>query len=278
MITMRNLLLIAILPFIFSDISAQFTYSGVFTQADTDYEYAHQVSWEALQEQHKDLDARGFRLVDVETAKSGARRYYWAIWKKEPVHSTLMRLESWDSLVIMKRQMAADSFVMDGIEAYAYGDKEYYLAIWIPGNREHKIRKLSSWEGFENDHEALSRLDLRVVDIEGFESKGGTTQYLALYHWEGPEFRTYYYRSHDFDDFITDKGYRQRSGYQIFDFERFEKRGQAFYVGLYRRQAYSHRLEDRYSWGDFSKLMAEQKEQNNIVLTDLDVYAEEEER
>lgn len=275
---MRNLLLIAILPFVFSDTSAQFTYSGVFTQADTEYEYAHQVDWEALQQQHQEMSANGFRLVDIETAKSGARRYYWAIWKKEAVHSILKRVESWDSLVIVKRQMAADSFVMDEIEAYTWGGKEYYLAVWAPGKREHKIRKLSSWEGLENDYENLARRDLQLTDIEGFESKEGATQYLALYQWEGPEFKTYYYRSHDFDDFLTDKGHRQRSGFHLFDYERFEKRGQAFYVGLYRGNTFGSRLEDRYTWDDLSKLMAEQKEQNNIVLTDIDIYEEGEER
>ncbi len=275
---MRNLLLSAFFLFISTSLSAQFTYSGVFTQADTDYEYAHQVSWEALQQQHEELSAKGFRLVDVETAKSGARRYYWAIWKKEAVHSTLKRIESWDSLVIVKREMAADSFVMDEVEAYTWGDKEYYLAVWAPGNREHKIRKLSSWEGLENDYENLIRRDLQLADIEGFESKDGTTLYLALYQWKGPEFKTYYYRSHDFDDFLTDRGHRQRSGYHLFDYERFEKRGQAFYVGVYQENTSGSRLEDRYSWDDFSKLMAEQKEQNNIVLTDIDVYVEEGER
>ncbi|MCB0612749.1 MAG: hypothetical protein H6573_25020 [Lewinellaceae bacterium] len=275
---MRNVLLIAFMLFILSTLSAQFTFSGVFTPADTEYEYAHQLSWEALQQQHEALDAKGFRLTDIETAKAGAHRYYWAIWKKDEVHSILKRIESWDSLVIVKREMAADSFVMDEIEAYTYGDKEYYLAVWTPGYREHKIRKLTSWEGVENDYENLSRRDLQLVDIESFDGKDGITQYLALYQWEGPEFKTFYYRSHDYDDFITDKGYRQKSGYHLFDYERFKKRDMSFYVGLYKAEENSRRLEDHYNWEDFSKLMAEQKEQNNVVLTDIDVYVEEKER
>ena len=277
---MRNALMIALIFFSFSQLSAQFTYSGVFTQADLDdeYEYAFQLSWEALQQKHEALDAQGFRLTDIETAKEGAHRYYWAIWKKDEIHSTLKRIESWDSLVIMKRFMAADSFVMDEIEAYTYGGKEYFLAVWIPGDREHKIRKLTSWEGVVNDHENLSRRDLQLVDIEGFEGEDGATQYLALYQWEGPEFKTYYYRSHDFDDFITDRGYRQKSGYALFDYERFEKRGKSFYVGLYKAADNGGRLEDRYNWEDFSKLLAKQKEQNDIVLTDIDVSLEEKER
>ncbi|MCB0548700.1 MAG: hypothetical protein KDD19_14060 [Phaeodactylibacter sp.] len=275
---MRNLFLIALLHSTFFTLSAQFTYSGVFVPAETEFEYAQQVSWEALQQQHKDLDDKGFRLVDIETAKSGARRYYWAIWKKEEVHSTLRQVESWDSLVIMKRQMAADSFVMDEIEAYTYGDKEYFLVVWVPGKTEHKIRRLTSWEGLENDNENLARRDLQLVDIEGFEGKDGTTNYLALYHWEGPEFKTYYYRTHDYDDFVTDKGYRQKSGYHLFDYERFEKRGQSFYVGLYREANSASRLEDHYSQEDFNKLMDSEKENNNIVLTDIDIYTKEEER
>ena len=275
---MRNVLLTALFLFNLTLLSAQFTYSGLFTQAETDYQYIHQASWEELLEQHDKLDAEGYRLMDIETAKAGAHRYYWGIWKKDEVRSTLKRLESWDSLVIMKRQMAADSFVMDEIEAYTYGGKEYYLAVWIPGDRPHKIRNLTSWEGVVNDHGNMARQDLQLVDIEGFEAKDTTTHYLALYQWDGPEFKTYFYRTHDYDDFLTDKGYRQKSGYQLFDYERFEKRGQSFYVGLYREANSASRLEDHYSQEDFNKLMDSEKENNNIVLTDIDIYTKEEER
>ncbi|MCB0587604.1 MAG: hypothetical protein KDD06_20090 [Phaeodactylibacter sp.] len=275
---MRNTLSLVVFLFSLSGISAQFTYSGVFGKADADYEYAFRQSWEAFRQQHEALDTLGFRLVDIETAKSGARRYYWGVWKKEEVHSTLKLVEGWDAMVAMKRQMAADSFVLDEIEAYTYGGKEYYLAVWIPGSREHKIRKLSSWEGVVNDHENLSRRDLQLIDIEGFEARDTTTHYLALYQWKGPEFRTYFYRTHDFDDFITDRAYRQKSGYQLFDYERFEKRGRAFYIGLYKAGANGRQLEDHYSREDFDRLMAEQKERNNMVLMDIDVYEQEKER
>ncbi|MCO6488808.1 MAG: hypothetical protein J5I98_10340 [Phaeodactylibacter sp.] len=275
---MRNIIPAIIFLFNFSVLSAQFAFSGVFAKAEAAYEYAHQLSWEELQQKHEELSTEGFRLIDIETAKAGAHRYFWGIWKKDETPSTLKCMESWDSLVIMKRQMAADSFVMDEIEAYTYGGKEYYLAVWVPGDRTHKIRKLTSWEGLENDYGNMSRRDQQIVDIEGFEAKDGTTHYLALYQWQGPEFRTYYYRSHDPGDFLADRAYRQKSGYQIFDYERFEKRGQAFYVGLYKKAADGHRLEDRHSWEDFSKLVAEQQEQDGTALVDIDVYNEEEER
>ncbi len=275
---MRNAPFIALFLFAFSTLSAQFTFSGIFAEADTAYEYAHQLSWEDFQQKHEALDAEGFRLIDIETAKEGARRYYWGIWKKDGVHSILKQVESWDSLVIAKREMAADTFMMDDIEAYTYGGREYYLVVWIPGANEHKVRKLTSWEGLANDHEALARRKLQMVDIEGFEAKDGATCYLALYQWKGADFRTHLFRSPDFDSFLADKNFRYKSGNRLFDYERFEKRGAAFYVGLYQEGAYSGRLEDRYDWNDFNKLVTEQKEQHHIVLIDIDVYAAEEER
>jgi len=274
---MRNSLLAALFLFAFSTLSAQFAFSGIFSEADAEYEYAHQMNWEDLLKKHQELDAKGFRLIDIETAKTGAHRYYWGIWKKDEARSILKRVESWDSLVIEKRLMAADTFMMDEIEAYTHDGKEYYLAVWVPGASNHKVRKLTSWEGLINDYKDLTLRKLQMVDIEGFEAKDGTTHYLALYQWRGADFRTHLFRSPDFDSFLIDKIYRYKSGNRLFDYERFEKRGTAFYVGLYKEAGYSGRLEDRYSQEDFSKLMAEQKEQGNIVVVDIDVYGEEEE-
>ncbi len=261
-----------------SGLSAQLTYSGIFKKADTDYEYAHKVSWEELQQRNAELDARGFHLIDIETARAGKGRYYWGIWKKEGIKARLMQIPGWDSLVVMKRSMAAGAFVMNDIEGYTEGGKEFYLAIWTPGTDEHKVRKLTSWEGLSNDHDELIRRGLRMVDVEGFEAGDGTTHYLAIYHWRVSSDKTHLHRSPEFKSFMTDKIYRHKSGYRLFDYEHFEKRGTAFFFGLYQKEDEGGHLENRLNWQDFQEKTRQLREEEGTVLMDIDINSEGEEQ
>ncbi len=256
-------------------LDAQNHFSGLFKQSNEEHQYAFQLDWESLQARQASMDSLGFSLVDIESGKEGKYRLFWAIWKKDGGRSVLRRMEGWEELVQMKRIMAADTFVMADIEAYREGDKEFYLAVWEPGATPHKVRQLTSWEGLSNDHEELGLQGLQIVDLEGFESKDGATHYLALYHQMPPDTRTFIFRSPDMESFLTDKSYRNKSGYRLFDLEQFEKRGSAFITGLYRRETNSDLIIGLLPWEAFAQQMTETISDKNLVLVDLDICPSE---
>lgn len=247
-------------------------YTAVFKTGDTPTEVGLRLSWEAFIQRHEQLQAKNFELVDVETARDEGVRYFFGLWKERATTPQVMvkQVPGWDSLVVLKRQMAKADFVMQDIEAYMDGDAEIYLVTWSPGNLRHKVRKLSSWQGLMNDHEELGRQELHMVDLEGFETADGTSSYLALYHKLVPEAQTYPFRAPDPESFSTDKIYRNKSRFFLFDFEQFEKRGRQFLFGLYDAQRLGDTLVEAWDQDGLFEKVASLKEEG-LELYDLDV-------
>lgn len=253
-------------------VAAQNTFSGLFKQSNEEYQYVFQYNWEDFVARQLEMDSLGYSLVDIEAGTEGKYRLFWGIWKKDGGHTILKRLEGWEELVQSKRMMAADGFVMADIEAYAQGDKVYYLAVWAPGTTPHKVRQLTSWEGLTNDYDELVLQGLQIVDLEGFQAEDGKTHYLALYHQMAPGERTHLYRSPDMESFLVDKSYRNKSGYRLFDLERFEKRGTDFITGLYRKEDNGDFILDQLPWEEFNLQMKELIGGKGLVLVDIDIY------
>lgn len=246
-------------------------YSAVFKNGDTPTDIGLRLSWEDFTKRHEQLQAKNFELVDLETARDEGERYYYGVWKEraEAPEVIVKQVPGWDSLVVLKRQMAKDKYVMQDIEAYVDGEEEVYLVAWSPGATLHKVRKLSSWTGLMNDHEELGRRELHMVDLEGFEMADGKTYYLALYHQLVPEAQTYPFRAPDPESFSTDKIYRNKSRFFLFDFEQFEKRGKPFLFGLYDAQRIGDTLIEAWDQEGLLEKAASLKEEG-MELYDLD--------
>lgn len=272
---MRKHCLLACLIFL-SAISlcfAQVQYTGIFKADQDSMEYGFQMNWDQLQEQIKTKSSKGFELTDLEVSIVEDSPLYSAIWEEDAAKATIALVPGWDSLVILKRQMAADTFLMQDIEAFTHKDESYFLAIWTPGNDKHKVRKLNSWEGLSNDYEELKKRGYEMIDIEGFSSSAEETHYLAIYHKRIASQRTHLYRSSDIDAFNIDKGKRNKSGHQLFDFEHFEKRGVSFYFGLYEKTNDGGTIISTNTLEDFNKEIQRLKHSNGWSAVDIDWVA-----
>ena len=247
-------------------------YTAVFKNGDTPTEIGLRLSWDAFIKRHEQLQAKNFELIDLETARDLGERYYFGLWKERAYTPEVVvkQVPGWDSLVVLKRQMAENQYVMQDIEAWVDGDEEMYLVAWSPGSSLHKVRKLSSWVGLMNDHEELGRRELHMVDLEGVERPGGKAYYLALYHKLTPEAQTYPFRAPDPESFSTDKAYRNKSRFFLFDFEQFEKRGTPFLFGLYDGQRAGDTLIEVWDQEGLLEKAVRLKEEG-LELYDLDV-------
>lgn len=274
-----RLSLLAILTIcILSTIYAQPFYSGVFKSTADSLEYSFGLSWEQLKSAQQSQRAKGFELDDVEATLVEKKRQYHAIWRAGAPARKLALVPAWDSLVMIKRIMAADSFLMHDIEAFTHKEVAHFVVLWQAGTTKHKVRKLSSWEGLMNDYEEMNRRGLHVVDIEGFTAADGETHYLALYHKRIASRRTHLHRAADIEAFNVDKRKRNKSGYQLFDYEHFEKRGVEFHFGIYEKAQDRGAIVEADTMEEFEAEMARLAKEQQLKLTDLDVYAAETER
>jgi hypothetical protein len=276
--SVNTLLLVFLLIFTASFSSAQEYYSGVFKSGKDSTEYSYALSWEALLSEQNTRRAKGFELEDVEAVQNGNSWQYAAIWKAGATPKKLAIVPGWDSLVVLKRIMAADTFVMQDIEAFTHKGKENFVVLWDKGLTLHKVRKLNSWEGVSNDYEEMEKRGLNMVDIEGFTAADGTTHYLALYHKRIASQRTHLYRASDLDAFNIDKRKRNKSGYQLFDFEHFEKRGVAFYFGIYEKTNDGGLIIESDTKEGLVKEQGRLLKEQQLRMTDIDMHFIEKER
>jgi len=271
--------LLAFLTFcIISTSYAQPFYSGVFKSTSDSLEYSFGLNWEQLESAQQSQRAKGFELDDVEAVQVGKNWQYNAVWKEGAPVKKLALVPAWDSLVMIKRIMAADSFLMHDIEAFTHKGTAQFVVLWHAGDTKHKVRKLTSWEGLMNDYEEMNRRGLQMVDIEGFTAEDGETHYLALYHKRIASRRTHLHRAADFEAFNVDKRKRNKSGYQLFDYEHFEKRGVGFYFGIYEKAQDGGAILEADTKEKFEAEMNRLSREQNLKLTDLDLYTAETER
>jgi hypothetical protein len=254
--------------FLWSSAFAQEHYAGVFKSRHDSTVYDFHMSWEDLQAKATAQREKGFELSDIEV---GHGQQYAAIWKYQAPRAITAIVPGWDSLVFLKREMAADSFVMQDIEGYTKDGESYFVAYWTKGTDKHKVRKLNSWTGLMNDYEELVKRGYKIVDIEGFTAKDNTTHYLAIYHKRKKNQRTHLFRAADLNTFNIDKRKRNKSGYQLFDFEHFEKRGVKFYFGLYEKSSEGGVLIEYPSLEAFNKEAERLKEEKGLVPAELDM-------
>lgn len=267
---MRIKLLLAFIgaTFLLSSVSAQEHYAGVFKSRNDSTIYDFHLSWDDLQAAVPGQREKGFELSDIEV---GPDQQYASIWKyKAPTVITAL-VPGWDSLVFLKREMAADTFVMQDIEAYTKDGTSYFIVYWTKGTDKHKVRKLNSWTGLMNDYEELVKRGYKIIDIEGFTAEDNTTHYLAIYHKRKKNRRTHLFRAPDLHTFNVDKRKRNKSGYQLFDFEHFEKRGVAFYFGLYEKSKEGGALIEQPSLEAFKEEATRLKAEKGLILSELDM-------
>ena len=121
--------------------------SGIFQPSEADLEYVEQVDWTTFLAEDVRLNAKGFRLTNLETTGIGADRRYWGIFTESTLRDTLVKTTSWADFVQAKRSMAAAGFILSGVQAYALSETDaHYIGVWYRDetNTPHKIWKLDT--------------------------------------------------------------------------------------------------------------------------------------
>jgi hypothetical protein len=218
----------------------QSTISGIFQLSEAELIYKEGLNWQSFVNTNDSLARNGYRLTDLETIIEGKKRSFWGIWIKSDQPSVLESVYGWPNFVKKKREMAADSFLLTEVEAYAVSNEEhYYIGVWTKSDVKHKVWKFDSREGLAKKTEEMARQDFFVMDVEAFPTPNKTLIFLALYHkGKVTTPRNYVYTTNDLKAFQTSLMQREKSGFRLFDIERFEEKGQRWYLALFEKGDY----------------------------------------
>lgn len=251
---------------------SQSVYSGVFQVTEAELVYGEGLSWEAFGIKNDSLSKKGFRLIDLETHNHNKNRSFWGIWTKSDQGTVIKSEFGWANFVKRKRAMAKDSFLMTEVEAYAVSnDEHYYIGVWSKKDNPHKVWKLDSREGLAKKTEEMARQDFFLIDVEAFPTPNKTLIFLALYHkGKVTTPRNYVYNSSDLTTFKTSVLQREKSGFRMIDFERFEEKGQRWYLGVFEKGDYKTTLLNGQESIDFNGRW-EILEEEGLRLTDIEM-------
>lgn len=250
---------------------AQFTYSGVLHQTEAELLYAEEQTWDSLLHTETQMVAKGFRLMDLETAKENGNRSFWSIWVKSELGQRMEKVNGWATFIKAKRAQVKEGYVMAEVEGYALTEEEQqFVGVWHKGDTPHKVWRLDSQEGIMKKTQEMADLNFYLVDLDVFQTPSGTAQYLALYHYGAVGKKAYIVVEKDLKLFNTELLRRTKSGYRIIDFEKYEENEQVFYLAVFRKGLYEAVLLRDLDKDGFDGRL-DMSEQNRFQLIDLEV-------
>ncbi len=250
---------------------AQFTYSGVLHQTEAELSFYEAQSWDSLLVTEKRMTALGYRLMELETAKDGAERYYWSLWIKSDLGHKLEKIDGWKSFIEQKRAKVKEGYVMGEVEGIALTENEQqFYGVWYKGDTQHKVWRLDSQEGILKKTQEMAQAHFYLVDLDVFETPSNTVQYLALYHYGPAGKRAYVIVEKDLKRFNTEILQRTKSGYRIIDFEKYQENDETYYVAVFRKGDYEAvLLRDMDKDGFYGRL--DMSEQNRFQMIDIEL-------
>jgi hypothetical protein len=253
-------------------LSAQ-QFSGIFRGSDAKMEYAEQMTWEQFMISNKALNAKGYRLNNLETTGQANDRRFWGIYIESSLPDTIVKTESWPDFVTAKRAMAAAGFLLSNVQAYAISEIDaHYIGVWYKNTTDtpHKIWKLDSPESLRQRTEDMAAQKYYIQEVEVYLTPSGTANYLAIYHYSLSPVRNYVYVTTDEETFNKDLWQRQRSKVRLVDFEQFNAKEGSYLLGVYQPGTYDNQFLFRQLREDFNGKW-EQLERDNLKLVSWEV-------
>ncbi len=267
-----RLLSFAFMALLCTSLSAQ-QMSGIFRGSDAAMEYAEQLNWEEFVANNNSLNAKGFRLTNIETTGQGEDRRYWGIYTESSLPDTLIKTNSWADFVKAKRAMAAAGFLLSNVQAYAISELDaHYIGVWYKNETDtpHKIWKLDSPESLRTRTEDMAKQQFYLQEVEVYLTPSGTANYLAIYHYSLIPVRNYVYINSDEDTFNKDLWQRQRSKVRLVDFERFNAKEGSYFLGVYQPGTYDSQFILQQRRDDFNGTW-EQLEKSKLKLVSWEI-------
>ena len=247
--------------------------SGIFQPSEADLEYVEQVDWTTFLAEDVRLNAKGFRLTNLETTGIGADRRYWGIFTESTLRDTLVKTTSWADFVQAKRSMAAAGFILSGVQAYALSETDaHYIGVWYRDetNTPHKIWKLDTPESVREKTDDMANQQYYLQDVEVFLTPGGTANYLAIYHYSPIPIRNYVYIASDENTFYKDLWQRYQSKIRLVGLEDYTGKDGSYLLGIYQPGTYDSQVVLNQTRADFNGKW-EQLEKGKLKLVSWEI-------
>lgn len=222
----------------------QSQYSGIFQPTEAKMEYAQVSGWDGLLSKSKDMNSKGFRLIDVESSQVGGdERIYYGIFTESNLKDSLGIALGWRDFVKLKRKMAANDYTMIDVHAFALNESDTkYIGVWVEDGTDHKIAKMTSRSGLDRRIQEMGRRRYKLKRVHVLSTPDGEPEYVALFHYSPVQEYNFLHYSESMEDFMKEFNERIQSKTRLVDYASFWENGKKYHLGVYQNGDYDYRF------------------------------------
>ncbi|MCP4438566.1 MAG: hypothetical protein GY810_06440 [Aureispira sp.] len=257
------------LLFFCSPVFGQEGWSGLWRYSPEKQTHSKNLSWSQLLSKNTELEAKGYRLFDVESHLIESGRVYHALWNKDDSPTRLLtEVRGYDNL-IQKIQTLQSQYTLIDVESYLNNGTRYYIGVWQKSTESHEIHIFKNWANLSNKCLKLKRQGLYISDLETFDNGASNIQYLALFRNSVPPTQAFMFSS--YDDLKTKRSDLTENGWRPADFERLRIKGKKHFFLVFEKGSGRWSMWAKVSYEKISDKRTEFSAKN-VQLVDLEVH------
>ena len=217
-------------------------FSGIYQPSDAEIRTVSRAGWEAFLSEKQQQRAAGFRLVDLETYKTGGdERTYVGIFTESPLRDSVGVARGWTDFIKMKRRMAKAEYTMVDVTAVTLNeaDTDFY-AVWVKEEDPtiHKVWLLDSRKTLLSKTRDMAKARFKIKRVHALDVPNGEPSFVVLYHFSPVNRFNFLSLADDLADFTAEVEERKRSSVELIDFDRFREGNETRYVAVFQDGEY----------------------------------------
>lgn len=217
-------------------------FSGIFHPSDAEVKQMTSAGWEAFLTEHRQQNAAGFRLTDLETYKVGGdERQFVGLYTESPLPDSVGKANSWADFIKLKRGMVKKGYTMIDVAGVVLNESDVdFYGVWVKEANPtiHKVWLLDSKETILKRTKAMAKDRFKIKRVHVLDVPDGEPSFVVLYHFSPIDRFNFLYFADDMDAFNQEVGERKVSQVQLIDFDRFRSGADVRYVAIFQDGQY----------------------------------------
>jgi len=217
-------------------------FSAIYQFSDAKIRQETSSGWEGFLEEHRQQNASGYRLTDLETYREGGNpRQYVGIYTQSPLRDSVGKASSWSAFIKLKRKMAAAEYTMIDVAAVVLNetDADYY-GVWVKDETPtiHKVWLLNDREMIIKRTRLMAKDRFKIKRVHVLNIPNGEPAFVVLYHFSPINRFNFLYFANSLQEFGKEREARKRSKVELIDFDRFREGDKTQYVAIFQDGEY----------------------------------------
>ncbi|MCH9651210.1 MAG: beta-lactamase family protein [Deltaproteobacteria bacterium] len=207
-------------------------YGGVWEPGSGKHALFRYSSWSAFVNKWRDLNPRGYRLVDVERVRHGNTIWYYGIWRAGSGKFALYNYRSWSAFTAKWADLNSRGYRLIDIDISQHNGVTSYVGVWRGGGGQYALFNFSSWASLADKWSELGPQGYQMIDMDVTRLANGTYRYVGV--WRGGSNRRALYRYTTWTAFKRKWAQLAERGYSLLDLEVAQRNTSgAWYVGSF---------------------------------------------